>query len=558
MLVTPRKPKDNVASTILSHYREYTGNPQGSLFDRTFAGYETEKTLKQIRNTIGQPANSITDTSESMGGVLGNYGPALGGYTGRINPQVVVDAVSDNQTQLYWRKNRERCKKYNTICTRSEIEEGLHHIISEAIDETSLGEICTLRIDPDSGITENKELADLNKIFRLDVMKDILNFKENARDWMFKLLVEGRLFFEVILDEASGQIVGVSRLPSENMIIAVQNGTIIGYRQMLVGDYGNPNPADNGKGYRDFDPKQILYCDLGEHFRGPGGINDPRSIMEAAIKPYHQLNTIEDSVVTYRILWGSEKLLFKIDTGDMPKHKAERHMKEQEKILSRRIDYDTTTGMISSPSNVIGLSEHFFVNTGERSKGTSIERMKGGENLGNVDDLKYFKKNLVSSLHVPDGRISSLSNGEEKYTSGKIGEVTQAEVAFARRVAGYVSPLGYVIRRLFVMVLMTKPWLSSERKKEMYYDVVFNKTNSFQEYIDMEILKARYEVLEAGNKFVRSKQNPDGFLPKEYVAVNALKIGQGEWGKLQEQLKHEEFDADNAAMADTAPMGGIM
>ena len=96
---------------------------------------------------------------------------------------------------------------------------------------------------------------------------------------------------------------------------------------------------------------------------GPGGINDIRGPLEPAIKPFNQLNAIEDSVVMYRIQWGSEKLVFKIDTGMMPKAKAEKHMKEQAKLLSRRPDYNSVTGEISNNGKVIGLGEHFFIST---------------------------------------------------------------------------------------------------------------------------------------------------------------------------------------------------
>src|SRR5690606_38378904 len=128
-----------------------------------------------------------------------------------------------------------------------------------------------------------------------------------------------------------------------NMIIIIQDGIIIGYREMLEGVYSSSN---NGKNYIDFSPNQILYVDLGLY--GPGGINDPRSILEEAVKPYNQLNAIEDAITMYRIAWGTEKLVFKIDTGQMPKAKAEKHMADQAKVLSRRVDYNTGTGEITN------------------------------------------------------------------------------------------------------------------------------------------------------------------------------------------------------------------
>lgn len=103
----------------------------------------------------------------------------------------------------------------------------------------------------------------------------------------------------------------------------------------------------------------------------------------------------------YRVLWGSEKMVLKVDVAGQPKPQAEATMKEQAKMFSRQIDYNSATGEITNWGKAIGLSEHFIIPVQGGSSGSSIERLPGGDQLGNIDDLKFFKRNLVNALMVP-------------------------------------------------------------------------------------------------------------------------------------------------------------
>ena len=391
-----------------------------------------------------------------------------------VDPETVHNSIAENQANLYWKKNVERAMKYNTVAGRSEVNESLMQICNEAVYEDENDEICVLQISKDSGIGEGTQTR-MHRIFRRTVLTEFLNFYDDGDKYMHYLLVHGRLFFEVSYDENSGLIKGVQMLPEENMIIVVQDNLIIGYRQMLTGAI---SMKTGGKNYIDYSPNQILYASLG--MNGPGGLNDPRSILEPAIKPYNQLNTIEDSVVMYRILWGSEKLVLKVDTSGMPKDKAEKFMKDQAKIFSRKIDYNSLTGEVTNFGKVVGLSEHFIIGLSQGRTGSSIERMQGGEQLGNIDDLKFFKRNLVNSLMVPPGRITCLAGDSQNYTQGKIGEVTVAEISFARLIQKYQRPMRSVLLKLFLMVLDTDKKIADRYKVPMNFRIKFKKANGFK------------------------------------------------------------------------------
>src|SRR5574343_544468 len=504
MLIEPKKEQDTIATRILSRARDYgLANQKGPVFDRIFNRDEVERDLDLSRNIVGQGNKQLTYPNGLSPDGFSAFAPTLGVYSPNVDPARMQDVIAENQVHLYWKKNKERILKYYRVAGRSEVSEALDQICDEGIYKDDLGEICSLKVDPDAEIGHAVQVK-LHKLFRREVLKRILNFDKEGWQLMRTLLIEGRIFLEVVYSEKKNEIVGVNLLPAQNMILIVQDNLVIGYRQMLEGTY-TVNSKTAGKNYIDFSPNQILYADLGMY--GPGGINDPRSPLEAAIKPFNQLNTIEDSITMYRIQWGSEKLVFKIDTGMMPKPKAEKFMKDQAKIFSRKGDY----------------------------------------NIGNIEDLKYFKRNLVNAMKVPPGRVTALAGDGENYTSGKIGEVTQAEVAFARMVQRYQMPLEHILTRLFVMVLNTKNDISDDIKLQENFGIKFNKANAFQNYIDAEITKMNLEAFEGYMAHVKTEDNPGGVISIAYALRKGLKLSDAEITEIKEQLKAEEAEAEESS-----------
>lgn len=546
-----RKPKkETLVSQILGRSFDYgQSNQIGQTFDRRFNRETNERTISNVQNSVGQSKLQLSYPNGMSPDGYSSMSATLGVSVSSLDPKRAFEQTAETQLQLFWRQNRERLLKYYRVAGRAEVSEAIEEICNEAIYPNDGDEICSLSVDRDADIGDSVK-AKLHKIFRQDVLKRVSGFVDNGWEWMNTLLIEGRLFFEVTFDPDKNEIVTVNLLPSQNMIIVVQDGVVVGYRQMLEGVFAS---AEGGKQYIDFSVNQVLYCDLGMY--GPGGINDPRSPLEYAIKPFNQLNAIEDSIIMYRIQWGSEKLVFYIDTGMMPKTKAEKHMKDQMKLLSRRVDYNTGSGEITNYGRVIGLGEHFFMSTSSQTQGSKIERLQSGENISNIDDLKYFKRNLVNAMKVPPGRITALSGDGENYSNGKVGEVTQAEVSFARMVYRYQRPMAKMLRRLFVMVLNTKNMLADDIKSEDNFDVKFSKMNSFQQYIDAEILNTNLGTFKAMMEFVWSEENPSGILSPDLALRKGLKMTDSDLAfNTESLLRYKKMVKDNG---DTAtPDGG--
>lgn len=538
LIKTPDKP-ETIATRILKRARDYgIANPKGEIFDRVFNRSETDDQVDIAQNIVGQGKKQLSYPNGMAPDGFSSFSPTLGVNANQADPQRVFEQTAENQVHLFWKKNRERMLKYYRVAGRAEVAEALDNLCDESVYKDDLGEICSLKIDSDAGIGQVVQ-EKIHKIFRREVLKRVMNFDKEGWNLMRTLLIEGRVLLEVVYNEEKNDVIGVNLLPSQNIVIIIQDGLILGYRQMLEGTVGTG--GNSGKNYIDFSPNQILYVDVGMY--GPGGINDPRSPLEPAIKPFNQLNCIEDAITMYRIQWGSEKMVFKIDTGTMPKPKAEKHMKDQAKLLSRRVDYNTGTGEVTNFGRVIGLGEHFFISTSNFTNGSSIERLDSGDNVNKIEDLKYFKRNLVNAMKVPPGRVTALAGDGENYANGKIGEVTQAEVSFARMVQRYQQPLDSLLTRLFVMILNTRTDISNDVKLEDNFSVVFNKSNEFQNYLDAEILNLNLGTFDGLMKHIKSEDNPSGVISKKFALVKGLR------------LNDSEITTNNTWLAEEAEVG---
>jgi len=533
LIKTPDK-QETIATRILRRARDYgLSNPKGALFDRVFNRHETDEQADVAENMVGQGKKQLSYPNGMAPDGFSSFSPTLGVNSNQADPQRVFEQTAENQVNLFWRKNRERLLKYYRVAGRAEVGEALDNLCDESVYRDDLGEICSLKIDADIGMGDVVQKK-IQKIFRREVLKRVMNFDKEGWNLMRTLLIEGRLILEVVYNEEKNNIIGVNLLPSQNIVIIIQDGLILGYRQMLE---GMMSTKGGGKNFIDFSPNQVIYVDLGMY--GPGGINDPRSPLEPAIKPFNQLNCIEDAITMYRIQWGSEKLVFKIDTGSMPKAKAEKHMKDQAKLLSRRVDYNTSTGEVTNAGRVIGLGEHFFISTSNQTNNSSIERLDSGDNVNRIEDLKYFKRNLVNAMKVPPGRVTALAGDGQNYANGKIGEVTQAEVAFARMVQRYQQPLNVLLTRLFIMILNTRTDISNDVKLEDNFTVVFNKSNEFQNYMDAEILNLNLGTFTEMMKHARSEDNPSGVISKKFALTKGLRLNDAEISTNNEWLKDE-------------------
>jgi uncharacterized membrane protein YgcG len=143
---------------------------------------------------------------------------------------------------------------------------------------------------------------------------------------------------------------------------------------------------------------------------------------------------------------------------------------------------------------------------------------------------------------VPPGRITCLAGDSQNYTQGKIGEVTVAEISFARLIQKYQRPMRSVLLKLFLMVLDTDRKIADRYKVPMNFRVKFKKANGFNDFIGAEVWNTRLGILSQMMQHTASKDNPAGVLAKEFALRRGLGLNDADYLENKEYLKKEKAE----------------
>ena len=272
----------------------------------------------------------------------------------------------------------------------------------------------------------------------------------------------------------------------------------------------------------------IAYCPSGLIDQNKGHV---LSYLHKAIKPVNQLRMIEDALVIYRISRAPERRIFYIDVGNLPKIKAEQYLKDVMNRYRNKLVYDASTGEIRDDRNHMSMLEDFWLPRREGGRGTEITTLPGGSNLGEIDDITYFKQKLFRSLNVPISRMEA----EQGFSLGRSTEITRDELKFTK----FVQRLRKKFTPLFTDVLKTQLILKGVITFEdwntigqhIQYD--FLQDGHFAELKKAELLEDRINALGSIESYIGT------FFSKQWVQKNVLNFTDAEIEDMQKQINKE-------------------
>ena len=188
------------------------------------------------------------------------------------------------------------------------------------------------------------------------------------------------------------------------------------YNPKLTYPTASPSSATGGQGGIKFSKDSITFCTSGLVDRNKG---TTLSYLHKAIKALNQLRMIEDSLVIYRLSRAPERRIFYIDVGNLPKVKAEQYLRDVMMRYRNKLVYDASTGEVRDDKKYMAMLEDFWFPRREGGRGTEISTLPGGQNLGEITDIEYFKKKLYKALNVPISRIE----GDGGFNLGRSSEI---------------------------------------------------------------------------------------------------------------------------------------
>ena len=205
--------------------------------------------------------------------------------------------------------------------------------------------------------------------------------------------------------------------------------------------YTKPN---QGNGEIAIDGEHVLHISLNEGLDASWPFG--QSILDSVFKIYKQKEMLEDAIIIYRVQRAPERRVFYIDTGNLPSHQAMAFVERvKNEIHQRRIPTRTGGASVMDASyNPLSIMEDFFFAQTADGRGSKVEVLPGGQNLGEIDDLKFFTNKLFRGLRIPS---SYLPTGPDdtavQFTDGRMGTALIQEFRFnryCRRLQGLVAP----------------------------------------------------------------------------------------------------------------------
>jgi hypothetical protein len=170
------------------------------------------------------------------------------------------------------------------------------------------------------------------------------------------------------------------------------------------------------------------------------------SLLETIFKVYKQKELLEDAIIIYRVQRAPERRVFYVDVGNMPSHLAMQFVERvKTEIHQRRIPSSTGGGqnVIDSSYNPLSINEDYFFPQTAEGRGSKVETLPGGTNLGEIDDLRYFTNKLVRGLRIPSSYLpTGADDSAAQYNDGRVGTAYIQELRFntyCERLQGLVA-----------------------------------------------------------------------------------------------------------------------
>ena len=444
---------------------------------------------------------------------------------------VDLDGTAKNEVELI--------SRYREMAMQPEIESAIDDIMNESIVQDDDGRIIDIVLDdleqPDKIKKAIKE--EFATILRL------FNYKHMAQDIFRRYYIDGRLYYNVIIDKQN-PVAGIKELRyidprklrkvreikkkkderTGAEVIDVYNEYYIYNDKVVSGSSSNYGPV----GVRITTDSIISVV---------SGLMDSRravvlSYLHKAIKPLNQLRMIEDATVIYRISRAPERRIFYIDVGNLPKLKAEQYLRDIMVKYKNKLVYDANTGEVRDDRKFLSMMEDFWLPRREGGKGTEITTLPGGQNLGELEDVKYFQKKLYNSLSVPISRLEPAQG----FSIGRSSEVTRDELKFAKFVDRLRNKFADIFNQALRVQCVLKGICTADEwdqfKEHIYYD--FIKDNNFAELKEAELMKERLGLLGAVDPYTGR------YFSQAWIQRNVLRLTDDQIKEMQTEIDEEK------------------
>ena len=460
--------------------------------------------------------------------------------------------------------DKDLIEQYRAIARIPEVNEAIDEIVNEMLSEDSEGNIIDIN-------TEEVDISEQIKKAIAEEFKNVLSlmdFDQRGHEILKRWYVDGRIAYHKVVDKKKLSD-GIKELRYINPVSlekvveydAVKEGGMTlyktskeyfkftpGNRTNAISLKGNSAGNGNSASFTNFwastgssifgdnqvlaiSPDAIAFCTSGQYNEDFGSVT---SYLHPIIKVANNLSNMEDSLVIYRTVRATERRLFYVDVGNLPKLKGEQYMADMMNKFKTNISYDSTTGAIRGGSRFQSMMEDFWIPRRENGRSTEITTLPGGQNLGSMDDVEYFIKKLYSALKIPYSRF----NKDQPVIAGlgRSSEITRDEIRFQK----FIDRLRKKFTLLFNDVLGTQLVLKKVMSRSEWNEIskniryVWARDSFFTESKEGEILRDRLSTLQLADPYIGK------YFTTDFVLKSILKVPEDEFEALKKDLDKEQ------------------
>ena len=484
-------------------------------------GFEIKSKDKKKRKTFVTPENLDGATQVVEGG--GVYGHYLD--TG-------VDAKDENVL----------IQKYREMSMSQEVDLAISDVVNEAVVHEDGKTTISLSLD-------NVEQSDGIKTKISNEFKSILkllDFNKTGSDLFKKWYVDGKLYHHIIIDknkvkDGIKELVPIDALNIQKIDEVKKEKDPVTNVEMVVDtqEYFVYTPSQSNQSFINTAGSELVRVAPDSiSYVHSGMVDNQKQIiigyLYKSIKPYNQLRMIEDSLVIYRLARAPERRIFYIDVGNLPKLKAEQYLRSVMDKYKQKVIYNASTGEVEDQKKQMSMLEDFWLPRRDGGRGTEISTLPSGQNLGEIEDIEYFRKKLYQSLSVPISRIEGTE--QTAFNLGRASEINRDEIKFAKFIAKLRHRFSHLFTDLLRIQLILKGIINEEDWFEIKDDIdyIWTIDSHFSELKNNEIIRERFEILQTMEEYIGK------FVSKEWVQKNILKQTEEDIKQMQKQIDKEK------------------
>ena len=503
-------------------------------------GFEIKRKKNTPDDKKGVVQVVVPENNEGTRDII-SHGP-LGGHFVELYDSGVIDTDEYNLIL-----------KYRSMSECTEVDKAISEIVNDAVTyEDNVPFPVKINLD-------NVELSESIKtkmVEEFDNILYLLKFNDYGYEMFRQWYIDGRIYFHLIIDgkkvkDGIQKILPVDALYIKKIrnISRDSDGVITDIEIYYVYKPPLMTEATHMGSYNFAQLEQAMKFTEESVTYGTSGMMDCQrkmiiSHLHKAIKPSNQLAMLEDSVVVYRVARAPERRIFYIDVGNLPKTKAEEYLNSIMNRYRNQTTYNSETGQVDEGKRHMSMLEDFWLPRREGGRGTEIDTLQGGDNLGEMDDVAYFRHKLYESLNVPLGR---LDNENSMFNLARDNEISREEVKFSKFIhrlrnkfsRGVFSDM---LHKQLIMknVVTTDDWDNIE--SHIMYQ--WEEDSHFAELKKLAMLKERIDVVESMDQMI------ERYYSLEYIRSNILMQTEEEAKELEKERDSEKEERDTTSAFD--------